>query len=333
MKARIAKMVAPCKIEIFEEEIPEPQEGEFLVKVIACGLCHSDVPFYRGKKDPTRRSGGAASAESGSIFPYPIGHELNGVVEAVGPGVSGFKMGDRVGGLVFASFATHVMCRVGSHVGKIAEGVPLDTTLAEPLMCITNIVRAANPEIGDYVAVVGTGFMGLLTIAGLSHCPVREVIAIDLVEERLQLAKEMGATKTVNPKKQDPVAAVTEITGGHGADVAIDITGRYAGLALATKIIKPRRGKILAPSFYAEPEMVDIGPELLSKVPIIHSVHPGYSQDYARDVEAGVWAAQKGIMPIEKLITHRFKLDELNKAFETLVSNPPGFIKGVVIMD
>lgn len=332
MRARIAKIVAPCKIEIFEEEMPEPKEGEFLVKVIACGLCHSDVPFYQGAKDPTRRGGADASA-SGGIFPYPIGHELNGVVVAVGPGVKDFKVGDRVGGLVFASFATHVMCRVDSLVGKIVEDVPMDTTLAEPLMCITNIVRAANPEIGDYVAVVGAGFMGLLTIAGLSHCPVREVIAIDLVDERLQLAKEMGATRTINPQKEDPVAAVMEITGGHGADVAIDITGRYAGLALATKIIKVQRGKILAPSFYTKPETIDIGPELLSKVPIIHSVHPGYSFDYARDVEAGVWAAKRGILPIEKLITHRFKLDELPKAFELLVSNPPGFIKGVVVMD
>lgn len=332
MKARIAKIGAPCRIEIFEEEMPEPKEGEFLVKVIACGLCHSDVPFYYGSKNPTRR-GGPDDSASGDMFPYPIGHELNGVVMAVGPGVQNVKVGDRIGGLVFSSFATHVMCTVNSLIGKIVEGVPMETTLAEPLMCITNIVRAANPEIGDCVAVVGAGFMGLLTIAGLSHCPVREVIAIDLVDERLQLAREMGATRIINSQREDPVAAVMEITGGRGVDVAIDITGRYAGLALATKIIKVRRGKILAPSFYTKPEMVDIGPELLARVPIIHSVHPGYSFDYARDVETGVWAAKTGILPIEKLITHRFKLDELPKAFETLVRNPPGFIKGVVVMD
>ncbi len=337
MKARVAKVVGKCRLEIVEEEIAPPGDGEILIRVKACGLCHSDVPYYQGIKDPTRRnvttgSGGTGSGSTDGGFPYPIGHEVNGIVEAVGLGVSGFKVGDRVGGFVRGGYATHVTCRP-DRVGHIPDGVSLDTVLAEPLMCVTNIVRAASPEFGDYVAVIGAGFMGLLVGAGLSHWPVRELIAIDLVDERLQLAKSIGATRTVNPREEDAVRAVMDITGGRGVDVAVDITGRYAGLALATKIVRVHRAKIVAASFYAKPETVDIGPELLTRCPIIHASNIGYSADYARDLAAGLWAAEKGIFPIGRLITHRYRFDDISTAFETLVANPPGFIKGVVIMD
>lgn len=337
MKARVAKVVGKCKVEIVEEEVPPPGDGEILIRVKACGLCHSDLPRYEGVKDPTRRSAMAGSTAAGSEgvdggFPYRIGHEVNGVVEAVGRGVSGFKEGDKVGGFVPGGFATHVVCRTG-RIGIIPDGVPMDTVLAEPLMCVTNIVRAASPNFGDYAAVIGAGFMGLLVVSGLARFPVREIISIDLVDERLRLAKKMGATKTVNPQEQDVVRTVMDITGGHGVDVAVELTGRYAGLALATKIVRTHRARIVAASFYSNPEMVDIGPELLTKCPIIHSTYIGYSADYVRDLAAGLWAAETGIFPIKELITHRYRFDDINAAFRTLVKNPPGFIKGVVLME
>ncbi|NMA65824.1 MAG: zinc-binding dehydrogenase, partial [Clostridiaceae bacterium] len=150
---------------------------------------------------------------------------------------------------------------------------------------------------------------------------------------RLDWAKKMGATVTINPKKENVQERITELTNGRGVDIAIDITGRYGGFDLATKMIKIGRGKILIPSYYGQPETVDLGTELMLKSPIIHSTHPAYSRDYLYDMVTGLWATAKGVFPIEDLITHRFKLNEINKAFEVLSTNPSGYIKGIVTMD
>jgi len=336
MKARIAKVVAPRHIEIVEEDIPMPGPGEVLVKIRACGLCHTDLPMYEGRKGPFQsKMVGDYEVEfqlSNPEFPYVIGHEPAGIVEAVGPGVTRFKVGDRVAGLFAGGFATHGLASQ-DRITYVPKDVPLELPFAEPLMCITNIVRAANPEIGGYVAVIGAGFMGLMVDAGLSNYPVRELIAIDFIDERLDWARKMGATVTINPKKEDVVERIMEITNGRGTDVAIDITGRYGGLALAAKIIKASRGKILIPSYYGQPEMVDMGTDLMLKSPIIHSTHPAYSTDYLYDMATGLWGAAKGIYPVADLVTHSFSFDEIQEAFATLTSNTRDYIKGVVVMN
>lgn len=336
MKARIAKVVAPRKLEIVEEKMPKPGAGEVLIRVKSCGLCHTDLPIYEGRKGPFERKMvgeyEVSYQRDNPEFPYAIGHEPAGVVEDVGPGVSKFKVGDRVAGPAGGGFATHAIMNA-EKIAFVPDDLPLDLTLAEPLMCVTSIVRAANPEIGDYVAVVGAGFMGLLVDAALAKHPVRELIALDFIDERLDWAKKMGATITINPKKEDVQERIAEITGGRGVDIAIDITGRYGGLDLATKMVKIGRGKILIPSYYGRAETVDMGTELMLKAPIIHSTHPAYSLNYLHDLVTGLWATAKGVFPIEELITHRFEFEDINEAFETLSSNPSGYIKGIVTMD
>ena len=123
------------------------------------------------------------------------------------------------------------------------------------------------------------------------------------------------------------------MTDGAGADVAIDITGSYVGLQTATQIIKEGQGKILAPSYYAQAESLDIGSYLLTKSPIIHATHSAYSRDYARDMTTGVWAASTGILPIGRLITHTFPFSQINEAFKALCSSPKGYVKGIVVID
>jgi threonine dehydrogenase-like Zn-dependent dehydrogenase len=336
MKARIAKVTAPCKLEIVEEDKPKPGPGEVLVRVKSCGLCHTDLPIFQGRKGPFERKMvgeyEVTFQRDNPEFPYAIGHEPAGVVEEVGPGVTKFKVGDRVAGPSAAGFATHTIMEARKIV-RVPDELPLDLTLAEPLMCVTSIVRAANPEIGDYVAVIGAGFMGLLVDAALAKYPVRELIALDFIDERLDWARKMGATITINPRKENVQERIAEITNGRGVDIAIDITGRYGGLDLATKMIKVGRGKILIPSYYGQPETVDLGTELMLKSPVIHSTHPAYSRDYLYDVETGLWAAAKGVFPIGDLITHRFRFEDIDEAFEVLASNPQGYIKGIVTID
>lgn len=336
MRARVAEVVAPRRLQIVDKNLREPDTGEVLIKVKMCGLCHTDMAMYEGRKGPIQRRVVGdyehSFQEDNPSFPYVIGHEAAGIIEAVGPGVSRFKVGDRVAGPVSGGFATYTLVSTKRLI-HLPDNIPMEMGLAEPLTCATGIVRAANPEIGDYVAVIGAGFMGLLVGAALCKHPIRELIAVDLVDERLEWARKIGATVTLNPRNQDVLESVLKITGGRGVDIAIDITGRYSGLALAIDVIRKGRGKILIPSYYGGAETVDFGAKLASKSPIIHSTHPPYFRDYVYDMETGLWATAEGIYPITQLITHKFSLDEINEAFEVLAANPEGYIKGVVLME
>ena len=173
-----------------------------------CGSCPvvyaiPTFPAYHGESRIARTPDGIPYMDTNLQYPFEIGHEPFGVVEAVGKGVKGFKPGDRVSGLARGVFATHAYADAGFLV-KIPEEVKNPKyCLIEPLTCISNNLRAANPEYGDYVAVIGCGMMGLMAVAGLSRSAAREVIAIDLIDSRLEWARKLGATKTLNPKKND----------------------------------------------------------------------------------------------------------------------------------
>ena len=258
----------------------------------------------------------------------------------MGKAVKGLKPGDRVSGLARGVFATHAYADSGLLI-KIPEEVKdLKYCLIEPLTCISNNLRAANPEYGDSVAVIGCGMMGLMAVAGLSRSSAREVIAIDLLDSRLEWAGKMGATKTLNPKKTDLGAETKEITGGRGVDVVIEFTGKIAALELACDIVRPAvpvgfegRGKILIPSLYAGKQSFEssLGYKLMFKSPILHSTHPWYSSDYREDQRRALWGFIRGIFPLREIITHEFPLQETQKAFEIAETGLDGYVKGVVL--
>jgi len=213
----------------------------------------------------------------------------------------------------------------------VPQGVELKKSLGEPLMCCSNIVRAANPKLGDYVGVIGCGAMGLLVIAGLARSACKELIAMDLLPSRLAVARELGATRTLNPKEVNVEKEIEEITGGQRLDIVVEISGKSAGLELATRIIRERRGKILIPSYYGEPIHIDAGFHLMVRSPIIHSTHPWYSVDYMDDLRKGVWAFIEGIFPMDRLITHEFSLEDIHRGFEMAESGEDGYLKGIVV--
>ena len=213
----------------------------------------------------------------------------------------------------------------------------IEYCLGEPLMCISNIVRATAPGFGDYVAVIGCGMMGLTTMSGLAKSAAFELIGLDLVNSRLELAKKYGATQTVNPKEVDAAKVIKEMTNGKGVDIAVEISGSLAGFSLACKIVKGgtvtsfgARAKILIPSLYGIPQMMDAGYDLMYKSPIIHSTHPMYSQDYMDDLRKGVEGYKRNIFPLDSMITHEFKLEDIGEAFEMLEHPTPDYFKGVV---
>jgi len=327
MKAAV--VVGPKRIEIQEIEVPPLTPTQMLVRVTSCGLCHSELGRYQGK--------GTMWLGEPLTYPLRLGHEPAGIVEEVGTAVTGFKPGDRVTGIGFKrSFAEYATIDVASRelvtgVVKVPDGIRLEYCISEPIKCCAGIVRYSQVKFGDYVFVAGCGFMGLLVVANLAARGLGAIIACDLVDSRLQLAKEMGATVALNASGVDVVKEVEAITGGRMCDVAFEGIGRPAGVTLTSKVIRNSHppGTIVLYGYHAWPDVYDLslwGP----KAPVVLSLHPEHSPDQQRDLEIAMQAIARGVYPLEKLISHRYSLEETGTGLDALANPPEGYIKGIV---
>lgn len=337
MKRRIAKLIEPRRFEFFEEELPLPGPGEVLVRTLFVGLCHSDLPAYLGVGCTNLNANGYHVMDREIPYPLGLGHEPTGVVEAVGSGVAGFKPGDVVSGMAHGAFATHFLTEAGAMVRVDLR--PGTYPLAEPLGCIANIARIACPEFGDHVAVVGCGYMGLLTVMALGGGRLGNLTAIDVQPDRLDMAKRFGADGVVNPAAEDVEDRAFNLTGGKMYDVVVEITGSLRGLDTALRVIRladrfgPRgRGKILIPSLYGKEERwnPEAGYNLMLRGPVLHSAHPRYCMDLRETMMRGVDMYDRGVLRHDELISHVFSFERLSEAFETLAGGDGGYVKGVV---
>ncbi|WP_026415362.1 S-(hydroxymethyl)mycothiol dehydrogenase [Actinomadura oligospora] len=257
MAQQVRGVIAPGKgqpVRIETITIPDPGPGEAVVKVQACGVCHTDLHY---------REGGINDE-----FPFLLGHEAAGVVETVGEGVTEVAPGDFVilnwravcgqcracrRGRPWYCFNTHnakqkMTLTDGTELSPaLGIGAFADKTLVAAGQC-TKVAPAAQPEVagllgcgvmaglgaaintgnvgrGDSVAVIGCGGVGAAAVLGARLAGAARIIAVDLDDRKLATAKELGATHAVNAKDGDVVTAVQELTGGFGADVVIDAVG------------------------------------------------------------------------------------------------------------
>lgn len=340
MKRTIACLVGPKKFELFDEEIRSIEDDEMLIQTISAGLCHSDTNIYLGDANIVYNKYGNMCRGS-MEYPIEFGHEPVGRVVETGKNIKKFKKGDVVSGptLLQGAFTNYIIVKE-IQMAKIPEGTRnIEKCLVEPIQCCVNIVRAANPQFYDTCAVIGCGIMGLMTIGGLRKSGAREIIAIDFNDKRLEYAKKLGATILINPQKQDLNQVIYEETKNRGVDVVIEITGSLSGLKTASEIVRNAEffgplsgGKILIPSMYGKTEMWDAetGYNLMIKSAQLHSVHPWYSTDLERDREIAVQAYIDKVMPIDEYVTHEFKLEDINEAFEVMLGKDPLYIKGAI---
>ena len=329
MKA--AFLVAPRKLEIREAPMPAMASNEILVKVEACGVCSSDMSWYLDSF--------GADMRKQHPFPRRMGHEPAGTVVEVGKNCEGFSPGDRITGYFSdEGYAEYVACEPGkmTHRGhpyvieKIPDGIPFEYALGEPLMSLISIARTTTPEVGDFVFQVGCGFMGLGIVAAMAHPKIREYIVCDLDEERLKLARELGATIALNPGKVDVVQEVMRVTGGRGCDVAIEVVGHPIGVKMTGDVIKNNRGKVILVGWHQAPDTYELFNWI--KCPVIYSPQGiGMSTDPKSELQRAMWALKKGIFPMQKLITHKYKLEDIDQAFQANLQRTPGYIKGVVM--
>lgn len=231
---------APWQMPLREVPSPRPAPGEVLVRVRAAGVCGSDVHGFTGSTG--RRSPGVV-----------MGHEFCGTVEALGERVERHRVGDRVVVQPIVSDGTCPQCRAGrpnlclhrrgigwSVNGGYAEFVsvpernalPLpaevswhEGALVEPLAVALHAANLTPLEVGDTVAVLGAGPVGLLTVLALRLRGAGRVIVSDLSPHRLDLARRLGADEVIHAGGTDPVEEVRRLTVGHGADAVLEVVG------------------------------------------------------------------------------------------------------------
>lgn len=312
--SRYAELAKPGEFAIKEETI-DISENQVLVRITHCGICQFDGAFYRGI--------------IGSP-PLRLGHEPVGIVEATGRSVKGFREGDRVSGLFadMRAFATYAVAEPHELL-RLPPGIRSEHALLEPLKCVVTIARSAPPEIGDNVLVTGCGFMGLATIAAIAGPALSSLIAVDLIDSRMQLARQIGATHVLNGRDPNFQEKVQDITRGRGTDIVFEVTGTSAAAELAAVTLRSRRAKYALAGWYGKPEMYTLR-NWTRKGAILLTPHPNYCLDPADDLLRAVDALERGVFPMEKMVTHLFPLDDIREGFEMMVRASEGYIKGVV---
>jgi D-arabinose 1-dehydrogenase-like Zn-dependent alcohol dehydrogenase len=253
MKAiRLTALGAP--LEEQQLDVPRIESRDVLIRVRAAGICHSDA-HYRGGVSPVKR------------LPITLGHEIAGVIDAVGDGVTKFQIGDRVcvhylvacGKCEFCAAGTEQFCPAAEMIGKHRDGgyaefvaVPERSVFRLPaeipfeqgaiLMCSSttslHALNKARLRARETVAVFGVGGLGISAVQLAKNLGAAQVFAVDINPAKLSLAQSFGATP-VNARERDPVEHLRELTNGRGVDVALELVGspitmRQAVQSLAT---------------------------------------------------------------------------------------------------
>ncbi len=303
-----------------------PGPGQVQIRVSHCGICGTDLHIFHGKMDHR------------VTMPQVMGHEMSGVVTAVGEGVTGVAAGDRVTvrpldpcGACPACAAGHShICQRLKFIGIDSPGafqgfwtVPAHTlhrlpenlsfaqgALIEPLAVACHDVRLGEVRAGEFAVVQGGGPIGVL-IALVARAAGARVLVSEVNPFRLKLAEELGL-ETVNPLSSDVVALVNERTGGAGADVVFEVSGSAAGAELMTKL--PRtRGRIVVVAIFAQVPPVDLFRFFWRELRLA-----GARVYEPQDFEKAIALAAAGTLPIDRLVTDVRPLDRLESALRDM---------------
>ena len=316
MKAAILEQ--PGKFRIDSLAIPVCEPDELLIRSKVCGICTSELDMWEGKA-------------VGLQFPRFIGHEVGGIVEAAGTKVKNFQPGDHVAVWADGKGYAEYLAIKGEYAYKLLDETPFEYALGEPIACSTNGVRKADPQLNDSVAIVGCGFMGLIMLQILKVRGVGKVIAVDSRSSALTLASELGATDTINPKEKDVKKEIQSLTNGVGVDVGIEAAGSQRTLDLVTDLVR-MEGKLEVFGFHqGQPRTVNWGYWNWMAFQIING-HVRSPRIYVEGMNIGLKLLESGKLKMDKLVTNKFKLDEINDGFEAASAKREGFVKGVIVL-
>jgi 2-desacetyl-2-hydroxyethyl bacteriochlorophyllide A dehydrogenase len=306
---KIAALSAPRRLELVEEPVPKPGRDDVLLRVASCGVCASELDLWAGNADVE--------------YPRFPGHEVSGIVERVGPDVSEPAPGDRVAARVLErGFAEYVV--VAAERCFDAGAVPLELALAEPLACAVNAVELAAPALADDVVIVGAGFMGNLVQLLVQLKGPRAVIVADTRPDALERARRLGATRTVDVRH--------ESLAGTGADVAFEVTGAQGGLIAAGDATR-MGGKVAIVGFHrGPPRELPLGSWNWMAFELVNA-HFRDEATILRGMRAGMRLLTSSRLVLDDLVSHRFGLEDVDRAFATAVEKPAGFVKATITME
>ncbi|WP_442581350.1 NAD(P)-dependent alcohol dehydrogenase [Mesorhizobium sp. ASY16-5R] len=350
-KMKAAVFVEKGRIVLEDKPIPNIGPQDALIRVTTTTICGTDVHILKGEY-PVAKG-------------LTIGHEPVGVIEKLGSGVSGFKEGQRViaGAITPSGWSHACLCGCGSQDGAgtkhgwqaiggwkfgntidgcqaeyvrvpdaLANLAPVDdgVTDEQVLMCpdimSTGFAGAETGgiRIGDTVAVFAQGPIGLCATAGAKLMGATTIIAVDTVPARLEMAKRMGADIVVDFKKENPVDAIMRLTDGRGVDVAIEALGTQATFESALRVLRPG-GVLSSLGVYSSDLRIplDAFAAGLGDKSIRTSLCPGGKERMRRMLEV----ISAGRVDLGGLVTHRFKLDQIEEAYELFANQRDGVLK------
>jgi len=333
---RIASVTEPYHIQ-FDTRSYQVGDSDVLIKVRSSAICGSDLHIYKGKHPAVS-------------LPVTIGHEVSGDVVAVGDRVTEISTGDRVtvepaivcgqcsecrqGRYGYCEHITFTyrqgdgamadfVCIPARCIHKIPEALTYDEgALIEPLAVAVHAVRRAEVSLGQSVLVIGDGAIGIMTAAMCAQSGAGIVILAGHSELRLNLSREFGVTNVINSLEEDVLQTTRRLTGGLGVDKTFECVGRKEALDQAVLALKSN-GLATIIGIYEQPVV-----ELDVSNIVSHEIRIQGAQGYCWDFPVAIEAAQK--LPLHKLISRIYRLEELQKAMDELLDKHKESIKIVV---
>lgn len=326
MKA--ARLVGPKHFEITDAPIPHTRDGNCLIQLERWSVCGSDIRYEYGTTFPEEHY----PADTGAPC-----HELAGVI--VESRSKLWREGQRV--IVIPTSHAGLVEYYQSPPDRMIpipdDGDPGDWLMCQPSGTVLFALQQAGTLLGSTVLIIGQGPIGLSFTAMTARAGARTVIAADLFDYRLQHARRLGATHTVNPSKQPLDQAIEDITNGTGPDITVEAAGYPDTLSAACKLVRPH-GTILM--FGGQQETGDPNPtvpidarSLLYRNAKLISTAAGASGSVTNHIHQMVALKQRGWWDPAELITHRLPFDDLADAFRMYDTRADGILKAVMSME
>lgn len=332
-------MTAPGKIEFREVPTPKPGPGEALIKIMKIGVCGSDIHVYHGEHPFTS-------------YPVTQGHEVSGIVEELGEGVTGLSVGQKVTiqpqvvcgqcypcrhgkynlcenlkvmGFQTTGVASHYFAVDAQKVTPLPEDMGLDEgAMIEPLAVAVHAVRRAGDVSGQDICVLGAGPIGILVAQAAKGMGARRVMVTDVSALRLEKAKECGADFCVNTKEKDFGQALTECFGPDKADVIYDCAGN--NITMGQAIAHARKGStLILVAVFAGMASVDLA--VLND----HELDLNTSMMYrTEDYAAAIDLVNQGKVQLKPLISKHFAFQDYLEAYQYIDANRESTMKVII---
>ncbi len=304
-------LVGPGRIDMTQLEVPDPGPGEVMVEVKANGICRGDIALFTG--------------EMNYGYPFFHGHEPAGIIAALGAGVKDLKVGDKVACLGSPSYRRHIVIKAGQAAKIPDPSADLALWVSEPPACAANGAQNSEIKIGDKVALLGCGYMGMLVFQCLPREIMSRLIVADPDPDRLALARKLGATEAYNPNETDLIALANEVGG---FDVVIEASGVRGTITLATKLLH-NAGVLNIFGWHGGEEMLPTHDWHYKGLKVLNTA-PMYVRDFSIYFRAAVALMGTGRIDQKLLISHRFPVSDCQRGFEIAANRKDGYIKGVI---